>query len=220
MLQEFDEGMYLIDKPAGMSSFGVVARVRRLSGIRKVGHAGTLDPLATGLMIVLVGKSWTRQADKFLKLDKTYEVEISLGQTSVTGDAEGELKYCSNTIPSLAKVNQIIEQFIGTIEQTPPIYSAIKIAGQPAYKRARKGEKPELKARQVKIHSIEKIKYSYPLISFTASVSSGTYIRSLATDIGKSLGTGAYMSKLRRIRIGEYDISSACILPEQSPKLD
>lgn len=208
------EGILLVDKPIGPSSFNIVYQVRRLSGVRKVGHAGTLDPQASGLMIILVGKEWTKQASSFLKLDKTYQVEITLGQTSSTGDSEGQIVQVSDTKPADEKVTKMIEQFIGSIEQTPPAFSAIKIDGQRAYKMARKGEKVDLEPRKVTIRSIEKLKYIYPKISFETCVSSGTYIRSLAADIGLALGTGAYMSALRRTKIGDYDINQAVTLEQ------
>lgn len=209
---DIKEGIMLVDKPVGPSSFNVVYQVRRLSGVRKVGHAGTLDPQASGLMIVLVGKEWTKQAERFLKLDKTYQVEITLGQTSSTGDSEGQIVQVSDAKPTRAKITKTIEQFIGSIEQIPPAYSAIKIDGQRAYKIARKGEKVDIKPRIVTIHSIGKLKYNYPQIAFETRVSSGTYIRSLAADIGQALGTGAYMSALRRTQIGDYDLNQAVVL--------
>lgn len=203
------EGLWLLDKPVGISSFGLVARVRRLSGVRKVGHAGTLDPLASGLMIVLVGKEWTKQADKFIKKDKTYQVEMRLGEVSSTGDAEGVVSRYSELQPGEKKLREVIAGFVGEIEQTPPAYSAIKVDGVRAYKLARQGKKPILKSRKVQIYSIENVHYSYPVVSFTAEVSSGTYIRSLVEDVGKTLGTGAYMSALRRTAIGEYSVDQA-----------
>ncbi len=206
------EGIWLVHKPVGISSFGAVARVRRLIGIRKVGHAGTLDPQAEGLMIILVGKAYTRQADSFLKLDKVYEVQATLGQTSTTGDREGELTTVSDTYPSLAEVKEALGKFEGDIMQTPPIYSAIKVGGQRAYKLARAGKEVKLEPRKVTIHGIELIDYTYPKLTFWAHVSSGTYIRSLVEDIGSSLGTGAYMSKLIRTNIGEFSLEHATLL--------
>ncbi len=203
------EGMWLVHKPVGISSFGVVARVRQTTGIRKVGHAGTLDPQAEGLMIILVGKAFTRQADSFLKLDKVYEVEATLGQTSTTGDREGELTTVSNTHPSLAEIKEALGKFEGDIMQTPPIYSAIKVGGQRAYKLARAGKEITLEPRKVTIHQIELIDYSYPKLTFRAHVSSGTYIRSLVEDIGSELGTGAYMGALIRTAIGPHKLVDA-----------
>ncbi len=203
------EGMWLVHKPTGISSFGVVARVRRITGIRKVGHAGTLDPEAEGLMIILVGKDYTRKADSFLKLDKTYEVEAKLGQTSTTGDREGELARVSDKQPDEDDVRQALLKFQGEIMQTPPVYSAIKVGGQRAYKLARAGKEVTIEPRKVTIAHIELLNYSYPKLHFRADVSSGTYIRSLVEDIGAALGTGAYMSALTRTRVGEYNLDDA-----------
>lgn len=207
------EEILLIDKPKGWTSFDVVGKIR--SNLRKqtgqkvkVGHAGTLDPLATGLLIVLVGKATKRQ-DDFMKQDKVYEVEMKLGQTSTTADEEGEKTNVSDLVPEAERVYEVINSFIGEISQIPPAYSAIKINGQRAYKLARAGKEVKIEPRLVKIYSIDNIKYSYPIVSFTAKVSSGTYIRSLVTDIGEGLGTGAYMTELRRTQIGEYKITDA-----------
>lgn len=207
------DGIILIDKPAGMTSFGVVARVRRVLSRQqgkkvKVGHTGTLDPFATGLMILVIGKE-CKNAGVYSKLDKVYEATINLGQNSTTGDPEGEISQVSSIIPSKQEVDKTINRFIGEIEQTPPIYSAIKIDGQRAYKIARAGKTVEMPSRQIKIHSLEVINYQYPELKISANVSSGTYIRTLAEDIGKSLLTGAYCSQLRRISIANWDIKDA-----------
>lgn len=212
------EGIILINKPRGRSSFSMVAQVRRISGIRKVGHAGTLDPEAEGLLIVLVGKEYTKQSDKFLKQDKTYEFDLKLGETSTTGDMEGQKSAVStNSLasePSKKAVLDVLEGLQGTIEQTPPIYSAIKVDGQRAYKLAAKGQTPDLKPRQITIHSIELLSYDYPNVSIRADVSSGTYIRSLGETIGEQLGTGAYCTSIVRTRIGKYQLEDAITLPE------
>jgi len=213
-MESFDR-VILIDKPAGLSSFGVVARVRRKltddAGHRvKVGHTGTLDPFATGLMILLSGK-FTRRAGEFSKLDKVYQATICLGATSTTGDPEGEIIKAKSTLqgPSLQKVKETLSKFVGQITQTPPIYSAIKIDGQRAYKLARKGETPKMPSRQVEIYSLELLDYEYPNLKISAHCSSGTYIRTLAEDIGKELGTGAYTMELRRTKVGQYDVQTA-----------
>ena len=212
-----EDSILLIDKPAGMTSFGVVARVRRqlsqqLGKKAKVGHTGTLDPFATGLMIIVTGKE-CRNAGNYSKLDKVYEATIRLGQISSTGDPEGELTDVSTDVPSKERVEAALKPFIGEITQRPPIYSAIKINGERAYKLARKGETVEMPERQVTIFSLELIEYTYPDIRIRVHVSSGTYIRTLAEDIGTALGTGAYCVELRRTRIAEFDISSAQTLP-------
>lgn len=210
------DGILLIDKPAGMTSFGVVARVRRVLSEQagkkvKVGHTGTLDPFATGLMILVVGKE-CKNAGAYSKLDKVYEAVIELGKTSSTGDTEGELSPVSDRAPSRDEVEQTLKSFVGEITQTPPIFSAIKVNGQRAYKLAHKGEKVEIPTRQVQIYSLELIDYSYPQLKVRAHVSSGTYIRTLAEDIGKSLRVGAYCRELRRTRIASHVLDEATTL--------
>lgn len=202
-------GLWLINKPKEMSSFGVVARLRRALDVRKIGHAGTLDPLATGLMLLLVGKEFTKQAGELLKLDKSYRLEITLGGTTATDDAEGTIEPISSREPTLEEVKTTLQVFSGKIEQMPPDFSAIKVAGKRAYKLARKGEKPALKARPVTVYAWKNLEYAYPLIRAEVSVSSGTYIRSLARDIGLKLGVGGYLSALQRTEIGSYQLSEA-----------
>ena len=215
-----EDSVLLIDKPSGMTSFGVVARVRRklsqqLGKKAKVGHTGTLDPFATGLMIIVTGKE-CRNAGTYSKLDKVYEATIRLGQTSSTGDPEGEITDVSDIQPTLDEVNEALSQFIGEIQQTPPIYSAIKINGERAYKLARKGETVEMPVRTVTIYNLELVEYTYPDIKIRVHVSSGTYIRTLAEDIGRVLGTGAYCTQLRRTKIADFSIDdSAQLDPDQ-----
>lgn len=203
------EGMYLINKPRGRSSFSIVAQVRRLSGIKKVGHAGTLDPEAEGLLLVLVGKEFTKQAEKYSKQDKTYEFEIKLGEFSSTDDEEGEKTKVSELKPTKIQIEQIISGLTGEIDQKPPVYSAIKIDGQRAYKLARKGEDIEMPSRKVRISSFELLDYSYPIVALRADVSSGTYVRSLAHEIGEQLHVGAYCTKIVRTRIGDFKLANA-----------
>lgn len=203
----------LIDKPAGMTSFGVVARLRRVlsqaAGKKvKVGHTGTLDPFATGLMIIVTGKK-CREADTFTKLDKWYEAEIMLGEVSTTGDPEGELTRVSARQPSRSEVEAVLSIFEGEIKQRPPIFSAIKINGRRAYQLARQGQPVDMPERIVLIYALELVAYEYPRLVIRAHVSSGTYIRSLAVDIGQKLGTGAYCRQLRRQAIAEYDVAQA-----------
>jgi tRNA pseudouridine55 synthase len=210
------DGILLIDKPAEMTSFGVVARVRRVLSNQqgkkvKVGHTGTLDPFATGLMIIVVGKE-CKNAGMYSKLDKVYEATIQLGHTSTTGDPEGELTAVSDRQPTREEIEQVLTQFVGTITQRPPIYSAIKIDGERAYKLARAGKAVEVPERQVVVHSIELIDYVYPELRIRAHVGSGTYIRTLAQDIGEALATGAYTTQLRRTSIAEWSIDQAVTL--------
>lgn len=211
-------GILLIDKPQGWTSFDVVNKVRRMvqssdlntSNKKRfpTGHTGTLDPLATGLLVLLLGK-YTKHAPALTKLDKTYEVTMRLGQTSTTGDEEGEKAFVSDVLPTEAEVRDVLATFVGESMQVPPAFSAVKINGQRAYKLAREGKTPELKARPITIESLEVHEYSYPIVKFTVHVSSGTYIRSLVEDAGKKLGTGAYMSDLRRTQVGQFDIADA-----------
>ncbi len=211
------QGILLVDKPAGWTSFDVVNYIRKqvaqTEGQRpkqiKVGHAGTLDPFATGLLIILIGKEFTKRAAEFSKLDKTYEVTLRLGQTSSTGDPEGQLNPISDRIPAEKDLKTALNKFTGTISQTPPAYSAMKIDGQRAYKLARAGKEVKIEPRQVTINRLELISYKYPEIELVTDVSSGTYIRSLVEDIGKTLGTGAYATELRRTTIGDFSIQKA-----------
>lgn len=213
------DGIVLIDKPTEMTSFGVVARVRRLLSEQqgqkvKVGHTGTLDPFATGLMIIVVGKE-CKNAEFYSKKDKVYEATIRLGQSSTTGDPEGKITDDVNaTVPTLDEIQTTLSKFTGEITQRPPIYSAIKIDGQRAYKLAREGKTPQMPERQITIHNLNLVDYSYPELKLRAHVSSGTYIRTLAEDIGRALGTSAYCTELRRTTIGEWKIEDAQTLQQ------
>ncbi len=204
-------GVLLLDKPLGLSSNQALQKAKWLLRAEKAGHTGTLDPFATGLMIVVVDKE-CKNAGFYSKLDKVYEATIQLGTTSSTGDPEGELTVVSSAEPSQSAVLDCLEQFVGPITQTPPIYSAIKIGGQRAYARARRGEVIEMPTRQVEVYSLELLDYSYPDVSIRVHVSSGTYIRSLATDIGEQLATGAYCRELRRTAVGKWSIDDAMTL--------
>jgi tRNA pseudouridine55 synthase len=212
------QGILLIDKPSGWTSFDAVNRVRRLiqaspynvTGKKRfpVGHTGTLDPLATGLLVLLLG-AYTKRATALTKLDKTYDVVMCLGQTSTTGDEEGEKTAVSTLVPSADMIAAAAARFTGAIMQTPPVYSAIKINGQRAYKLARQGKAPVMEPRPATVHTLVITDYQYPYVTFTASVSSGTYIRSLVEDIGAALGTGAYMHGLRRTVVGPFSLTDA-----------
>jgi len=208
-----EDSVLLVDKPAGITSFGVVARVRRrlsehLGKKAKVGHTGTLDPFATGLMIIVTGKE-CRNAMNYSKLDKEYEAVFRLGQVSTTGDPEGEITNVSTDIPTKDAIEAALEPFRGEITQRPPIFSAIKINGRRAYDLARKGEAVEIPERQVTVYSLELLDYVYPDVRVRVHVSSGTYIRSLAEDIGKLLETGAYCAELRRTKVAEWSVDDA-----------
>lgn len=224
-------GILLVDKPAGWTSFDVVNYVRKIVAAEqgtkpkntKVGHSGTLDPFATGLLILLIGKEYTRRASEFSKLDKTYEVTMRLGEVSTTGDPEGEITaYASQnqsaepSKPTAADLQVALERFTGQIEQTPPAYSAIKVGGQRAYKLARAGQAVVIEPRQVTIYSLKLDAYNYPEVKLTATVSSGTYIRTLVEDLGQSLGTGAYTTRLRRTKVNGYSLKDAIEVKEVS----
>ncbi len=215
------QGLLLVDKPSGWTSFDVVNYVRRIvASVEakkpkncKVGHTGTLDPLATGLLVLLVGQEYTRRAGELSRVDKTYQVTMKLGETSTTGDGEGEKHIVSASTPSLQEVTEALVALTGDIMQVPPIYSAMKINGQRAYNLARAGKAVVLEPRPVTIYSNVLVSYEYPLVQFVSRVSSGTYIRSLTSDLGEQLGCGAYMSNLRRTQVGQFGIKDA-IAPE------
>jgi tRNA pseudouridine55 synthase len=211
-------GLVLIDKPSGWTSFDVVNKVRHLIEASpvpltakkrfSVGHTGTLDPLATGLLVLLLG-TYTKQAPALTKLDKTYAVTMYLGMTSTTGDDEGEKQSVSALQPTREDVAVALQHYTGDLMQTPPAFSAIKVHGKRAYALAREGTSPVLQPRPVHIYSSVLDSYHYPLVTATVRVSSGTYIRSLVEDIGKMLGTGAYMSALRRTEVGPFRLTDA-----------
>ena len=209
------DGFLLIDKPVGWTSFDVVNKIRYIVEAKlpkrtgkkhfPVGHAGTLDPLASGLMIILLG-SYTKQANQFSKLDKSYEFTAHLGLVSTTGDEEGDKTFVSDARPTAKELQAVVNKFTGLQSQVPPAYSAIKVAGQKMYKLARRGIEVKLEPRQITIYHLRITGYSYPYINLEARVSSGTYVRSLVEDIGKSLGVGAYTSNIKRTSIGEYEL--------------
>lgn len=208
-IEEYRIGrILLIDKPSNWTSFDVVNKIRYQLKC-KVGHGGTLDPLATGLLIIATGKK-TKELQNIQAKDKTYTGIINLGHTTPSYDLETEFdkKYPTNHITKEMIIQTAIE-FTGNIEQTPPKYSALKINGKRAYKRARNQEDFEMKKRLVTIHSFEIIDMNMPKIKFKLSCSKGTYIRSIAHDFGKHLGSGAYLSNLRRVKIDNYDIENA-----------
>lgn len=217
--------LLLVDKPKGISSFGVVAKLRKITGQKRIGHAGTLDPNATGLLIVGIGRESTRKLGDLAKgTRKTYIADIFLGEERDTDDSEGKITNVWEGItnltnsdvgaPSLQKVIHTIEAFEGKQEQIPPIFSAIKKNGKKAYEVARKGHTIEMEPRSIEIFSIQLIAYNFPLLIIEVECSSGTYIRALARDIGKKLGTFGYLKDLRRTKIGEYRVEKAGELDE------
>jgi len=210
---DYESGMVLnIDKPQGMTSFGVVKTVRRLTACRKVGHAGTLDPMASGVLVICTGKA-TKRVSECMNMPKVYEGTITLGQTTSTDDAEGET-LVSRDVPPLTEdvILSTLSRFEGEIQQVPPMYSAIKQNGQRLYKLARKGVIVDRKPRTVKIAKINLLRWKDPFIDIRVHCSRGTYIRALARDVGEVLQTGAHLSYLRRMRVGPYCVEDALTL--------
>ena len=199
-------GILNVNKPAGWTSRDVVNRVQRLVRPAKAGHAGTLDPLATGVLVVCVGPA-TRLISYVQQMPKTYEATFLLGRTSPSEDVETEITELADAPePSLAEIEACLPQFLGTIEQRPPAYSALKVKGQRAYKLAREGKAVELKSRPVEIYELTIDHYQYPELRLTMRCGSGTYVRSLGRDLAESLGTGAVMSGLTRTAIGDFAV--------------
>jgi len=203
-------GFLLVKKPKNITSHDVVDRLRKISGIKKIGHSGTLDPFATGLLILGIGKGATKKLSRFLKADKEYIGLLKLGAVSDTFDKTGKiLEKEKIKKPTKDEVKKVLESFLGEINQTPPLFSAQKIKGKPLYRLARKGIKIKPRAKKVKINKIEILNYSFPYLKIKVKCSSGTYIRSLANDIGKTLGCGAYLEELKRTKIGSYSLEKA-----------
>jgi tRNA pseudouridine55 synthase len=259
-------GFVLIDKPSGPTSHDVVAKLRKITGVKKIGHSGTLDPIASGLLIVGIGRDATKRLGEFLKMDKEYVAKIHLGAVSDTFDREGVVKEQKCSIPEdkrshlnipkeerprnfriscltdkLAcwrgregnlpdgkagspktafsnsllkfvvklKIKKVLKKFVGEIKQVPPIFSAKKIGGKKMYELARKGIEVKPKAVKIKIYKIKLLDYEWPFLEIKCKVSSGTYIRSLANDIGKALGCGGYLEELRRTKIDKYIVEDA-----------
>jgi tRNA pseudouridine55 synthase len=202
-------GLLNVDKPPGMTSRDVVNVVQRLMKPTKVGHAGTLDPLATGVLVVAVGPA-TRLIDYVHRMAKAYHATFLLGRTSDTEDIEGEVvELVGAPLPSRDQICAVLPQFIGTIQQRPPDYSAVKVRGQRAYKLARRGQNVELAPRPVEVFAIEVIRYEFPELEVIVHCGSGTYVRTLGRDIARALGTDAVMSGLRRTAIGSFRAESA-----------
>lgn len=199
----------LIDKPLHWTSFDVVRKIRNTIRIKKVGHAGTLDPLATGLLIICTGK-YTKKINEYMAREKEYTGTFTLGATTPTYDLESEPENF-HSIDSITDdlINSTILKFIGEISQVPPAHSAIKVDGKRVYELARKGKEVKLEPRKITIREFEIIKIELPEVYFRVVCSTGTYIRSLANDFGRELGCGAYLSSLRRTRIGEFNVSTA-----------
>ena len=207
-------GFLIVDKPEGITSFKVVKEIRKLfPGQFKVGHTGTLDPLATGILILAVGKA-TRLSEYLLKKDKCYIVKGRFGLSSDTYDLDGELKKVPCPEITRDALLKVLERFRGEIEQIPPAFSAIRIKGKRAYELARKGEKVELNPRKVKIYSLKLLDFSYPDLELEICCSSGTYVRTLVHDVGRALGCDAIVVELRRTKVGKITIDKAVSLSE------
>lgn len=202
-------------KPKGPTSFQIISQVKKITGIKKVGHAGTLDPLASGVLVIGIGRDSTRKLFLELEKEKEYEVLIKLGETSTTDDEEGEKTVWEVTKePEESEVAKALGNFIGEIWQMPPIFSSVKRGGVRAYEDARKGRKVILGKRQVLIKEIEVLDYSWPLLKLRVLTGPGVYIRSLARELGEALKVGGYVKELARTRVGEYRIED-CKRPEE-----
>ena len=208
------EGILLVDKPADHTSHDVVARLRGKLRMKRVGHAGTLDPMATGLLIMLVGKA-TRVSQYLTSLDKEYEGTIELGKVTDTQDAEGEVL---ETIPvpvfTEAEMRAAVTSFLGDQYQTPPMYSAVKVDGVPLYKSARKGEEVEREPRFIRVMSWDITRFALPHLDFRLRCTKGTYVRTLAHDLGRKLGCGAHLAALRRTASDKFHVSQALTLDQ------
>ena len=204
-------GFLNVYKPSGMTAHDVVGRVRRITGIRQVGHAGTLDPMATGVLPIAIGKSC--RLLRFLQDDKVYRAGILFGQSTDTDDIEGKVVFTSELMPSLGQIEEALPSFIGRISQRPPAYSAIHVDGERLYKLARKGELPaEIPLRQVTVYSIEQLGFTNSVLELRIHCSTGTYIRSIARDLGEKLGTVACLCSLERERAGGFAVEASAEL--------
>lgn len=202
-------GVLVVDKPVGKTSHDVVQIIRRGTGIRRTGHTGTLDPRASGVLVVLIGPA-VRLSEFVSASDKRYQATIRLGGVTDTYDAEGPVtQTASNIDVTEDEFNEILQQFVGEIEQVPPPYSAVKVKGKKAYELAREGKEFKLEPRIIKVYSLEVLEWDLPEVVIDAYCSSGTYVRSLTNDIGKELGTGAYLIGLRRTKSGRFTLRDA-----------
>jgi tRNA pseudouridine55 synthase len=213
-LQKELEGVLLVDKPSEHTSHDVIARLRGKLRMRKIGHAGTLDPMATGLLIVLLGKA-TRVSQFLISLDKEYEGTIELGRTTDSQDADGQVME-TRPVPALteAEVRAAMAGFMGDQYQTPPMFSAIKIGGVPLYKKARKGEEVEREPRFIRVMAWDLLTLELPKITFRLRCTKGTYVRTLAHDLGTKLGCGAHLCALRRTATDRFNVSQALTLAQ------
>lgn len=214
-MQLYMPNIFAVYKPKGLTSNAALNRLRHAAHTKKIGHAGTLDPLAEGVLVVGVGGDATKQLAQEVAKEKEYRASITLGITSVTDDEEGEkTNHVDCAIPTRRDIETVLHDFEGLILQVPPPYSAVKVKGKEAYKRVRKGEKVSLDPRRVEIKSITLESYKWPFLVLQAVTGPGVYIRSLARDIGEKLGTGGYLSGLVRTRVGQWTSQNALSLAE------
>lgn len=207
-----------VDKPAGMTSFDVVRRVRKTARVRRVGHAGTLDPIATGLLVVLLGEATKMQAI-FMEGEKEYRAVLRLGTTTSTGDADGEVvKVLDASAVTRGDLEAVLPRFVGEILQRPPAYSAVKVGGERAYHIARRGEAVETRPRRVRVSALEVLAFEPPDATLRIVCSKGTYVRALATDIGEALGVGGHIAEIRRLRSGDLRVEEAAPLDGITPE--
>ena len=222
-----NSGFIIINKPAGPTSHDIINKLRKIIGItrpprfsrasarrsgrEKIGHAGTLDPFASGVLIVAIGREATREINKFVKMDKEYVATLCLGAVTDTFDRTGKIKNQELRIMNydLGKIKEVIKNYVGTQKQIPPMYSAKKVKGKKLYELARKGIEIERKPAEIEIYDLRIMKYEWPILKIKCRVSSGTYIRTLANDIGEKLGCGAYLEELVRTAVGDYRIDDA-----------
>ncbi|MBN2479908.1 MAG: tRNA pseudouridine(55) synthase TruB [Parachlamydiales bacterium] len=203
------EGILLVNKSQNKSSFSIVSILRKVLKVKKIGHCGTLDPFADGLMVMLIGKKYTRQSNLFLNQDKEYLAKLHLGYITNTFDTESEKEFVSDKVPTIDEIEKALDNFKGKIKQIPPMFSAKKVNGQKLYELARKGITIKREPIDIEIFKLEIFKYEYPFLQIRVKCSKGTYIRTLANDIGEKLNTGAYLSSLTRTKCGDFDIKDA-----------
>lgn len=221
-MSESIQGILLVNKDKDMTSFDLVPILRRKLGVKKIGHAGTLDPLATGLMVMLVGRDYTKRSQEFMGYDKEYKAVIELGSSTTTLDKEGEITQTSDYIPSKDELLKALEKMTGLQNQIPPMHSAKKVKGQKLYLLARKGKEVAREPIQVEIYP-EFISYEYPMLTVNIRCSKGTYIRSYAQDLAKELGCAGHLADLCRTRIGPFSLENAidtCHLKDSHAKVE
>jgi tRNA pseudouridine55 synthase len=212
-------GILIVDKPAGITSMDAVSKVRRSAGGARTGHAGTLDPLATGVLVMAIGRA-TAAINQFMATDKRYRTEIDLSAFATTDDAEGERHEIAAEAPSLEEIRAALPHFIGEFLQRPPAFSAVKVAGRRAYSLARRGEPPQIAERPVVVHSLELLRYDWPIVELDIHCGKGFYVRSLARDLGETLGTGGHCASIRRTAVGPFTLEMSRSLKSLPAMID